>query len=73
MAAGDRWPQLQAQYQFEIALLPLDWPLRRLLERDPGWNLVYRDKVAVLFVRRPEAKSGALKKNALAAECRSEG
>ncbi|MBV8731059.1 MAG: hypothetical protein JO336_14730, partial [Acidobacteriia bacterium] len=73
MAAGDRWPELQAQYQFEIALLPLDWPLRRLLERDPGWNLVYRDKVAVLFVRRPEAKSGALKKNALAAECRSEG
>jgi hypothetical protein len=44
-----------ARYRFDIALLPLDWPLASVLERDPEWQLVDRDAVAALLVRRPAA------------------
>jgi hypothetical protein len=40
-----------ARYGFSVALLPLDWPLGRLLEREPGWRVVYRDRQAVLLER----------------------
>jgi hypothetical protein len=40
-----------ARYGFSVALLPLDWPLGRLLEREPGWRVAYRDGLAVLLER----------------------
>lgn len=57
MAAGPRWPDLFARYDFEILLLPIEWPLARVLERDSGWLLVYRDSVAQLMTRRPLLKN----------------
>jgi len=67
MGAGRRWPEILAHFGFEVALLPFDWPLGSILERDPEWQLVYRDKVAGVLVRRP----GGVKKNAASAECRT--
>ena len=45
------WRELLDRYQFDLALLPHDWALSTALEREPGWRLVYRDSVAVLFAR----------------------
>jgi len=50
--AGRRWPEVMARYGFQLALLPRDWPLGQILERDPGWREVYRDHQAVLLARR---------------------
>ena len=52
LSAGTRWRETLARYDFELALLPLDWPLASVLDRDPGWELVYADDVARLFRRR---------------------
>lgn len=54
--AGPRWAEVLAKYGFEVALLPPDWPLLRLLERDPGWEVIARDPVSELLVRRRELK-----------------
>jgi hypothetical protein len=51
LGAGPAWPQVMARYQFTEALLPTDWPLGRILEREPGWRVVYRDRQAVLLER----------------------
>jgi hypothetical protein len=40
-----------ARYRFTAALLPLDWPLGQILEKDPGWRVAYRDRQAILLVR----------------------
>jgi hypothetical protein len=69
LSAGHRWPEVLACYGFDMALLPLDWPLVSVLEFDPAWQRVYRDKVAVLFVRR----SAGIKKSVSPAECKSDG
>ena len=45
------WRELLDRYQFDLALLPHDWALSTALEREPGWRLVYRDPVAVLYAR----------------------
>lgn len=52
-AAGPRWPEMMARYRFDAALLPIEWPLGRVLEQDPEWEVVYRDSVAQLMTRRP--------------------
>lgn len=39
------------RYRFDAALLPNDWPLERVLERDTAWQRVYQDRVAALFIR----------------------
>ena len=58
------WRELLDRYQFDLALLPQDWALSTALEREPGWRLVYRDSVAVLFARnareRPDKAARAL-------------
>jgi len=51
LSAGRNWRPILHRYGFQMALLPLDWPLGAILETDPGWRLVYRDKVSVLLVR----------------------
>ena len=45
------WRDLLDRYHFELALLPRDWPLNAVLEREPGWRQVYADPVAVLYAR----------------------
>jgi hypothetical protein len=51
LGAGPGWPQVMARYGFSVALLPRDWPLGRILEREPGWRVVYRDAQTVLLER----------------------
>jgi len=68
-SAGRGWRQALERYRFEIALLPLDWPLGAVLENDPDWRLVDRDSSSVLLVRR----DAALKETRETAECKSVG
>jgi hypothetical protein len=49
--ADRRWREIVARNDFSAALLPLDWPLGQLLEREPGWRLAARDEQSVLLVR----------------------
>jgi len=49
--AGRTSRQVMARYGFTIALLPLQWSLGQILERDPDWRVVYRDEQAVLLIR----------------------
>jgi len=51
LEAGPRWRILLAGYGFRLALLPRDWPLASMLDREPGWRKVYEDNVAAVFVR----------------------
>jgi hypothetical protein len=52
MLAGRKSREVLDRYGFTAALLPLDWPLGQILECDPDWREVYRDRLAVLLVRR---------------------
>lgn len=45
------WDKLFRKYDFTIALVPLDWPLVSVLDRDPGWRRVREDKIGVLYER----------------------
>jgi hypothetical protein len=51
LLAERRCREVMARYGFTVALLPLDWPLGQILERDPEWRVAYRDSQAVLLVR----------------------
>jgi hypothetical protein len=59
LSLGPGWRQTLDRYQFEVALLPHDWPLGDILEHTPDWHVVYRDPVCVLLVRHPERRVGA--------------
>jgi hypothetical protein len=52
LAAESGWREVLARYGFSLALLPHDWPLSTMLDREPGWRPVYRDAVAVLYARQ---------------------
>ena len=56
MGAKWNWEQLLARYEFEAALLPLDWPLGSLLKKSPEWELVYDDGQALYFERKGAPK-----------------
>jgi hypothetical protein len=53
LGADQDWRELLDRYDFEMALLPRDWPLSTMLAGEAGWREVYRDQVAVLFAREP--------------------
>ncbi|HTS31094.1 MAG TPA: hypothetical protein VMH81_34720 [Bryobacteraceae bacterium] len=55
MSLAPGWRRTLDRYQFDIALLPNDWPLGDILEHTPGWRLVYRDPAGGLLVRSPES------------------
>jgi hypothetical protein len=48
------WDALMHKYRFDVALLPLTWPLGSLLKQDPEWQLVSDDSKALLFVRKAQ-------------------
>jgi len=54
LLARRRSREVMTRYGFTAALLPLDWPLGQILERDPDWRVAYRDRQAVLLVRSAE-------------------
>jgi hypothetical protein len=59
LTAGRRWPEVMARYRFDAALLPVEWPLARILERDSEWRLLDRDGVAELLVPKAGLKNPA--------------
>ena len=60
--ASPRAREVLARYRFDVALLPHEWPLERVLEGDGGWERVYRDPLASLFVRRAKEDGAACRK-----------
>jgi hypothetical protein len=54
LSLGPGWRRTLDRYQFEVALLPHNWPLGDVLEHTPDWRVVYRDSVCILLVRQPE-------------------
>jgi hypothetical protein len=51
---GDRrWRTILDRYRIEVVVWPREATVVQLLEADPAWQLVHRDKLAVVFVRRP--------------------
>jgi hypothetical protein len=44
------WQAILKRYGFEMALLPVDWPLAAMLKLDPSWRVVKDDGKAILFV-----------------------
>ncbi len=46
------WERLLSKYEFGSALLPPSSPLAALLDRDPAWERVDSDAVALLYRRR---------------------
>jgi hypothetical protein len=69
LSAGRQWRTALERYRFEIALLPLDWPLASVLEHEPDWTVVDRDSSSLLLVRR----GADLMQSKESAECRSVG
>ena len=45
------WRDIMARHDFEVALLPVSWPLTQLLKLDPKWQLVKDDSHAAVFLR----------------------
>jgi hypothetical protein len=51
------WRKVQARYDFEAYLWPVDTPLESILNESPEWHVLDRDSRAVLFVRSPDPTS----------------
>ena len=45
------WKAILRRYQFDRALLPVEWPLASLLKTDPEWRLIDDDHHSLLFRR----------------------
>lgn len=49
------WKELFRKYDFDAALLPVEWPLASLLDADPEWVRVREDRLGVLYVHAKHA------------------
>jgi hypothetical protein len=49
----DGWEKIPDRYRIDVILWKRHHPVTRFLERDPHWAMVHRDRLAVVFVRRP--------------------
>ncbi|HEY0492516.1 MAG TPA: hypothetical protein VGD57_03515 [Candidatus Dormibacteraeota bacterium] len=45
------WPEVLSRYQPDAIMMPTNHPLVTLLSKDPGWQLLERDRVATVFTR----------------------
>lgn len=45
------WRKILDRNGFDVALLPVDWPLASMLKLDPGWRVVQDDTRVILFQR----------------------
>lgn len=50
---GPGWNELLDRYHFELVLIRPDVPLARVLQESSDWEVLYADRVAVLFRSRP--------------------
>ena len=51
IGSGWRWEEIVDRYEFDAALLPLDWPLASTMKVHPDWAVVYDDGLAVYLER----------------------
>jgi len=51
LSVSPNWRKALDRYEFRVALLPMDWPLGAVLERDPEWKVVDRDPKFLLLQR----------------------
>ena len=49
MSGCERWRELMEKWNFNIALLPRNWPLIDLLKSLPQWRVIDQDKTAILL------------------------
>ena len=61
------WEKTLEKRKFEVVLAPDDWPLTRLLARDPAWRLVKQDQAhktsaATLFIKRGSLAEESLRR-----------
>ncbi len=54
--AAPTWKNIVVAYDFDVALLPAEWPLGRLMMLDPGWRIRYQDRQAILLERNRDAR-----------------
>ena len=59
MRGGADAEDRMTKFQFEAALLPLDWPIHLLLRKNPQWRVVAEDKKVVVMVREGNRGTGA--------------
>lgn len=45
------WQTILRRHRFEVALLPVNWPLAEMLKMDRSWQVVQDDSRAILFRR----------------------
>jgi hypothetical protein len=45
------WRDILDRWKFQVALLPVEWPLSQLLKLDPSWQVIKDDSHAILFRR----------------------
>jgi hypothetical protein len=51
MAGRRGWEKHFQKYDFNAALIPADWPLVPILDKEPAWRRVAEDKTGVLYER----------------------
>jgi hypothetical protein len=51
MQGQSGWETLFGKYEFGLALIPRQWPLVALLDRDPAWRRIREDRLGVLYER----------------------
>ena len=51
LGSGWRWEEIVDRYEFDAALLPLDWALASTMKNHPDWAVVYDDGMAVYLER----------------------
>jgi hypothetical protein len=51
MQGQSGWETLFGKYGFGLALIPRQWPLVALLDRDPAWRRIREDRLGVLYER----------------------
>jgi hypothetical protein len=50
--ASDEWQQILDRHQVEVVVWPVEKPLTRVLDLSPGWQSIFRDKTAGVWVRK---------------------
>jgi hypothetical protein len=58
LGAEWRWEKILDRYEFDSALIPVDWPLAAALKLDTRWELLYDDGFALYFERKRPAIVG---------------
>src|SRR5208282_549297 len=53
--AAPNWDKTLKANGFNVALLPIEWPLAQLMTRHQDWQVRYRDDQAILLERKDTA------------------